>query len=179
LERSFAKSVTIENNPSRTGVVRRIALSDHWRWVYFNLPATDEPGEDVSWISIEIGCQECLRLEFALGIADEKPTDRHRPQAAAIPQRGAGADLHEAVGSAVPEIDAVVLPGDIAILEDGGQLFMGLALDRGPPRPLRFCGGKPNKLASRRKRVTTQTWLRTADNLRKPRQHEAHAQECS
>src|ERR1700751_3647164 len=33
LERSFAQSVTIENNPSRTGVVRRIALSDHWRWV--------------------------------------------------------------------------------------------------------------------------------------------------
>jgi hypothetical protein len=26
-------SVTIENNPSRSGVVRRIALSDHWRWV--------------------------------------------------------------------------------------------------------------------------------------------------
>src|ERR1700689_442195 len=44
---------------------------------YFDLPATDEPGEDVSWISIEIGCQERLRLEFALGFADEKPTDRH------------------------------------------------------------------------------------------------------
>jgi hypothetical protein len=25
-----------------------------------------------------------------------------------------------------------VLPGDFAILEDGGQLFVGLALDRGP-----------------------------------------------
>ena len=30
------------------------------------------------------------------------------------------------------------------------------------PGPLRFGGGKSNKLASRRKRVTTQTWLRTA-----------------
>jgi hypothetical protein len=30
---TLAQSVTIENNPSRTGVVRRIALSDHWRWV--------------------------------------------------------------------------------------------------------------------------------------------------
>src|SRR6266446_2356063 len=33
LERSCAQSVTIENKPSRTGVVRRIALSDHWPWV--------------------------------------------------------------------------------------------------------------------------------------------------
>src|SRR6516225_2163512 len=33
LERSCAHRVTIENKPSRTGVVRRIALSDHWRWV--------------------------------------------------------------------------------------------------------------------------------------------------
>src|SRR6202051_3493306 len=42
------------------------------------------------------------------------------------------------------------------------SFLWGLPLIAGRPRPLRFCGGKPNKLASRRRRVTTQTWLRTA-----------------
>src|ERR1700687_900255 len=94
--------------------------------------------EDVSWISIEIGCQERLRLEFALGIADEKPTDRHWRHGTAIPPRGDGGGFDEAVGSAVPETDAVALPGDFGILEDGGQLFVGLALDRGPPPTFAF-----------------------------------------
>src|ERR1700683_5144369 len=42
------------------------------------------------------------------------------------------------------------------------NFFRGLPLIGGRPRPLRFCDGKSNKLASRRRRVTTQTWLRTA-----------------
>src|SRR5215470_13094829 len=31
LERSCAQRVTMENRPSKIGVVRRMALSDHWR----------------------------------------------------------------------------------------------------------------------------------------------------
>jgi phosphatidylserine/phosphatidylglycerophosphate/cardiolipin synthase-like enzyme len=33
LQRLCVQRVAIEKRPSRTGVVRRIALSDHWRWV--------------------------------------------------------------------------------------------------------------------------------------------------
>src|ERR1019366_3127113 len=33
LERSWVQRVTMENRPSRTGVVLRMARSDHWRWV--------------------------------------------------------------------------------------------------------------------------------------------------
>src|SRR5208337_903995 len=137
-------------------------MSSHFRKCYLDLPPTDEPGENIAGASVEVGGEEGLRLELACGIADEKPTDRHRRHAAVIPDGGAAGDFDDAVGSAVPETDAVSLPGDLAILNDGGQLFQGLTFDRPRPRPLRFCGGKSNKLASRRKRVTTQTWLRTA-----------------
>jgi hypothetical protein len=118
--------------------------------------------EVVAGPSLEIRCEEGLRLEFAFGIADEEPADRHRCHTAAIPERGAAGDFNEAIGSTIPETDAVSLPGDFAILEDGGELFWGLPFRGGRPRPLGLCGGKSNRLASRRNRVTTQTWLRTA-----------------
>jgi hypothetical protein len=97
-----------------------------------NLPATDEPRKDVAGKSLEIRCEEGLRLKFTFGIADEEPADRHRPDTGAIPECGAAGDLNEAIGSAVPETDAVALPGDFAILEEGGEFFLGLALDRRP-----------------------------------------------
>ena len=50
----------------------------------------------------------------------------------------------------------------VSMLMMADSFFRGLPLIGRQPRPLRFCGGKSNKLASRRKRVTTQTWLRTA-----------------
>ena len=83
-------------------------------------------------MSVEIGCQERLRIEFTGGIADQEPADRHRRYPAAIPQRGSGGDLDEAVVLAVPETDAIAHPGDFAIPEDGGELFLALALDRRP-----------------------------------------------
>src|SRR5258708_32163980 len=92
----------------------------------FDLPATDEPGEDIARTDVEIGSQEGLRLEFAFGIANEQPADRHRRRAAAIPDGGATGDFDEAVGSAVPEADAVALPGDFGIGEGGGEVFQAL-----------------------------------------------------
>jgi hypothetical protein len=97
-----------------------------------DLPAAHEPSEDIARTGVKIGCQERLRFEVAFGIADEEPTDRHRRHAAAIPQRSAAGDLDEAIGSAVPETDAVALPGDFGIVEDGGELFQALAFDRRP-----------------------------------------------
>src|SRR5258708_34152570 len=77
----------------------------------FDLPATDEPGEDIARTDVEIGSQEGLRLEFAFGIANEQPADRHRRRAAAIPDGGATGDFDEAVCSAVPAADAGAVPG--------------------------------------------------------------------
>src|SRR6202043_3124490 len=98
----------------------------------FDLPAGDEPGENVARAGIEIGGEEGLRFEFAFGITNEEPADRHGWQAAAIPDGGSAGDLDDAVGSAVPETDAVALPGDFWIVEDGGELFEALAFDRRP-----------------------------------------------
>ena len=107
-------------------------VSANFRKCYFDLPTTDEPSENVAGASVEVGGEEGLRLELALGIADEKPTDRHWRHAAVIPNGGAAGDLDKAVGSTLPETDAVALPGDFAILEDGGQFFQRLTLERPP-----------------------------------------------
>lgn len=101
-------------------------VSANFRKCYLDLPPTDKPSEDVAGASVEVGGEKGLRLELAFGIADEKPTDRHRRHAAAIPHGGAAGDLDEPVGSTVPETDAVARPGDLAILDDGGELFQGL-----------------------------------------------------
>ena len=66
--------------------------------------------EDVDRSGVEVGGEESLRLELAFGIADEQPADRHRRHTGAIPHGGAGGDLDEAIGAAVPEADAVALP---------------------------------------------------------------------
>lgn len=121
------------------------------------LLAVYKPYEDVAGVSSEIRGQEGLRLEFALGITNKKPPDRHRRYTGTIPHSGATGDLDKTVGSPISETDAVALPGELAILEKSGKLFVGLAFVGGCPRPLGFCGAKSNKLASRRKRVTTRT----------------------
>src|SRR5579864_3818762 len=102
----------------------------------FDLPAPDEPSDDVAGINGEIGGKEGLRLEFAGRIADQEPADGHWLDAAAIPQRGAAGDLDEAVGPAVPLTDATALPRDPAILDDGGELLLWFSLDRRSATPL-------------------------------------------
>ena len=44
-------------------------MSANFRECYFDLPATDEPGEDVAGTSVEVGGEEGLRFELAFGIA--------------------------------------------------------------------------------------------------------------
>ena len=46
---------------------------------HLDLPAADEPCEDVAGASGEVCGEEGLRVELAFGIADEKPADRHHP----------------------------------------------------------------------------------------------------
>jgi hypothetical protein len=43
------------------------------------------------------------------------------------------------------------------VSENGGKLFQGLTFERGASPAFAFGGGKANRLASSRKRVTTQT----------------------
>jgi hypothetical protein len=80
------------------------------------LPARDEPLEDIDRSGIEIGAEEGLRCKLAARIADQQPSDGHGGQAAVVPDRGAGGDLDETIGAAVPERDGVALPDGIGVL---------------------------------------------------------------
>jgi hypothetical protein len=61
---------------------------------------------------------------------NQQPADRHPWDAATILQGGTGGDFDDAVGLAIPKTDPVARPDDGAILEDAGELLLGLALDR-------------------------------------------------
>ena len=67
------------------------------------LPARDEPLEDIDGSGVEIGAEEGLRLELAERIADQQPANRHRGQPGVVPDGGAGGDLDDAIGAAIPE----------------------------------------------------------------------------
>jgi hypothetical protein len=115
-------------------MVPSIAMSDHWCWAStpsrdFDLLAKHEPGEDILRAGVKIRSQECLRIELAFGIANEKPADRHWRNTGAIPERGSGGDLdHDWSGRTTA--DAAALPGDFRILENCGKLSQSFALDR-------------------------------------------------
>jgi hypothetical protein len=85
----------------------------------------EQPGPLILGVlsGVEIGCEECLRVEFSGRIADQKPADRHRRHTVAIPDGSAGCDLDETIGSAIPQADMATLPRDIAILEAGGESY--------------------------------------------------------
>ena len=67
------------------------------------LPARDEPLEDIDRSGIEIAAEEGLQCKLSARIADQQPSDGHGGQAAVVPDRGAGGDLDETIGAAVPE----------------------------------------------------------------------------
>ncbi len=83
-ERNERKQAEQRRSGSKDCLVRPLALgfdaevSTRFLERDFDLPAADEPGEDVLRTGIEIGCEEGLRLELSCWIAHEHPTDRHR-----------------------------------------------------------------------------------------------------
>src|SRR4051794_24766293 len=103
-----ARSVTRENSPSRQGVVRDrlvrpLALGldaevvTHFPEGDFHLPALDEPGEDLQRIASEVGAEEGLWVEAALGVSEEHPADRHGGPPSMVPNGGGGVDLDGAL----------------------------------------------------------------------------------
>jgi hypothetical protein len=82
-----------------------------------------------------------------------------------VPDGGAGGDLDETIGTAIPQRDGVALPDGIGVLQDlaepGQALAPGLRRGRlltgGRPRPGRLGGAGAYRAASSRNRVTTLT----------------------
>ena len=66
-----------------------------------DLPAPDEPPQDVDGVGDNIGAEEGLGFKVAGRIADQHPADRHR-RAAVIPDGGVGDDVEELCLVSVP-----------------------------------------------------------------------------
>src|SRR5664280_1584217 len=125
-------------------------------------PAVDEPGENFEWRGGGVGAEERLRITHAGWIAREHPADRRRRQSGVIPDRRSGREFENAALIAIPI--GLSLAQRVALLSSAWESL-------GSGRP--FLGGRPscpglragagaNRLASRRSRVTRQTWRRTA-----------------
>ena len=105
----------MENRPSKTGVVRRMAYrTTGAEFRHRDARGPDEPSEDVAGLGLEISSEKGLGLELTFGIADKEPADRDRRNPSAVTNRRAAGDLDEAIGSAVPETDSIAFPGDFA-----------------------------------------------------------------
>ncbi len=61
----------------------------------FDLPTADEPSKDLFRFDSLVGAEEGLRIKLALWVAHQHPAQRHRRQAAAVPDGCTGGDLDD------------------------------------------------------------------------------------
>lgn len=156
---AYAWRVTREKRPSRAGVVRRMARSTRLALRLdaqvradlvardLELPAADEPGEDLLRRSVEIGAQQRLGAESASWVTDEHPADRHWREAGRVPHGRLREHRDRAIGFPVPvgnrepgphrlrALDAVGAVGETLTHQPGTPLLMG--------QPQRWWGEQP------------------------------------
>ena len=77
-------------------------MGAHFLKGHFDLPTTDEPGQDVVWGSRLVGAYQRSGLEIACGVADEYPADGNCGLAVVIPDRRIRADFHLAWPVPIP-----------------------------------------------------------------------------
>ena len=82
------------------GVVRAMARSDHWRWVFhaqvgsdflkgdLRLPTQHKPLQDLGRVCRRVGAEQGLRIEGTLGVADQHPADEDGRLARTVPDGG-------------------------------------------------------------------------------------------
>ncbi len=139
---SVAQIVISENSPSNAGVVRRMARSDHWRWVStprwartsWNVVSTRQRETNHCRIVSGAASRSVLRNAcgvFAERILDQHPADRHWRDAAVIPDRGAGRGSQRALLIAIPLRHDHRGPGRLRVVQDGPELRQGPSLQRG------------------------------------------------
>ena len=143
---AYAWRVTREKRPSRAGVVRRMARSVRLSLRLdaqvradlvegdLQLPAADEPGEDLLRISVEIGAQQRLGAEGAARVTDEHPADRHWREAGRVPHRCLREHLDRAIGFPVPVGNREPGPHRLRVLDAVGEV--GETLTHQPGTPL-------------------------------------------
>ena len=127
--RTWAAKVFQEKRPSRTGVVRAMARSDHWRWAVhaqmgsnflegcLQLPPQHKPLQDLGRACRWVGAEQGLGVEGALGIADQHPAHGDGRFARAVPDGGLGGEFHAAGGAVIPGHRDVV-PCNVVLIEE-------------------------------------------------------------
>ena len=72
---------------------------------HFQRQTSDESTDDIAWITLGIGAQQRLRLEVAIGIAQQHPADWQHRLPGMIPHGTARTDLQTPFGVAIPTQD--------------------------------------------------------------------------
>ncbi len=92
-----------------------------------DLPAPDEPPEDVDGIGGDVSAEECLGFEVAGGIAHQYPAYRHR-RTAVVPDGGVGGDVEDLGPVSIPVGHRDRAPDGLHVVQP--------ALEFGQPRAL-------------------------------------------
>ena len=72
---------------------------------HLDLPAPEEPLQNVAGFLVELGAEQSASFELALGIPHQNPTDRHWRQARVIPDSGSRSQFYETRTLTIPVID--------------------------------------------------------------------------
>ena len=110
---AWAARVVQEKSPSRAGVVRAMARSDHWRcvstprWVRTSWKVTSSCQRSTNhsriWVGSAAGSvQKGLSGEGALGVSNQHPANEDGRLAGAVPDRRLGGEFHGAGDAVVP-----------------------------------------------------------------------------
>ena len=110
---AWAARVVQEKSPSRAGVVRAMARSDHWRcvstprWVRTSWKVTSScqrstNHSDLGRVRRRVGTEQGLSGEGALGVSDQHPANEDGGLAGAVPDRRLGGEFHGAGDAVVP-----------------------------------------------------------------------------
>ena len=96
----------------------------------FGRPATNEPTKDVEGVCVEIGAQECLRLEFGGNVADQDVTDGDHATGM-MPDGGSGDDFEQTLPPAISPGYLEASPASLGIGQPRGQRWLAGSDDAG------------------------------------------------
>ena len=92
-------------------------------------------------IAGEVGAEEGLRVEAALGVSEGHPADRHGGPPSMVPNGSGGVDLDDALAPAIPTRHRDALPRRSRVDQRRGEVRQARALAPGRPRVPGLRGG--------------------------------------
>jgi hypothetical protein len=87
----------------------------------FELPALDEPFDNLKWGDLRISTEQRLGFEFTQWVAHNHPANRDGGMATMKPDGGTTRDLIGLLSFTIPIAHDIALPPGVAIRDDGDQ----------------------------------------------------------